>query len=298
METLGSHARPILVGVDGSTSSLAALRWAYAEAVRTQAPLEVLTAWPSRSRDAGALETEQQARAIATQAIATELPADNTIATAWVSPIPGEPCTVLLRRTHKAALLAVGPHGRHSVTEHLLGSVTEHLLAEASCPVAVVPADSGQAPATHRIVVGVDGSPASLVALRWAAERAAATGSKVDALLAWEWRPEYAVYPYGPDERQQHARAEAALARAALTLPDQLRALVHSEPVRGHAADVLLAAGDAADLLVVGNSRAAHLPSHLLGSVSRKAALHSRVPVVVTHAPAPQRAADTQPSSR
>lgn len=57
MTSLDLHAKPILVGVDGSGASLTALRWATREAARTGAPVHVVTAWPTYSRDAGAIDT-------------------------------------------------------------------------------------------------------------------------------------------------------------------------------------------------------------------------------------------------
>ena len=282
MPVLELHQLPVLVGVDGSASSRAALRWAYREAARAGAPLQVLTAWPSVSRGAGAIETEEQARAVAIRAV-NELPAGDVDVDVIVSPYPDETADVLLRRTHRSSLLVVGPHSRHSLHERVLGTVTEHVLADSDCPVAVVPVDAGDAPATHRLVVGVDGTPPSIAALRWAVHRAIGTDSKVEALLVWDWRPEYGVYPFGPDERQQQAHAEAALARGVIAVPEDMRDVIRSEVVRGHAADVLVAAGDHADALVVGNTRCGHVASHLLGSVSRKVALSARVPVIVTH---------------
>ena len=289
MGILELHQRPVVVGVDGSPESLCALQWAYRESARTGAPLHVLTAWPSHSRGAEPIGTQAQALAVARKAIESALPVDHSHVYAPALPGPGEAADVLLREASTAALLAIGPRSHHSVTEHLLGSVTEHLLSAALCPVAVIHSEAEQAPASHRIVVGVDGSAASLEALHLAASRAAATDSKVDALLAWEWQAEYGVYPYGPDRRQQHARAEAALARAVLTLPERLRSVVRTEAINGHAAEVLIAASDTADALIVGNSRSGHVASHLLGSVSRKVAMRARVPVIVTHAPSAQR---------
>ena len=284
MSVLEPGQPPILVGIDGSRSSRAALRWAYGEAARTAAPLQVLTTWPTVSRDAAAIETEDQARAVATQAITTELPSDHGAVKVWVSALPGEAADVLLRLAREAQLVVVGPHSSHSMLEHLLGSVSQHVLARAACPVAVVRADADTAPLRHRVVVGVDGSPASLAALDWAARYALATEAKVEALLVWDWRPEYGVYPYGPDERQQHARAEATLAGSLVTLPEAARQTVRGETARGHAADILLHASEAADPIVVGDSRPAHLASHLLGSVSHKIAQHARTPVIVTRA--------------
>jgi nucleotide-binding universal stress UspA family protein len=280
------HEPPIVVGVDGSPASLAALRWAHREASRVGARLDVVTVWPSHSPEPDGVRTVEQALDVAARAIAAEVPADWHEASVWVSPFAGRADETLLNHVRTATLLAVGPHSRHTVAEHLLGSVTEHLLARAAWPVAVIPAGE-DATTAHRIVVGLDGSAASLAALHWAATRALATDSKVEALFALQFHPEYGFYPYGPTERQQRAAAESTLARATLTLPEPLRGLVHTDVVHGRAAKVLVAAGESSDLIVVGNNRLEHLASHLAGSVSRKVAMHARVPVVVTHAAAP-----------
>ena len=52
---------------------------------------------------------------------------------------------------------------------------------------------ASQQPGDRRIVVGVDGSPSSREALRWAARQAALTGSVVDAVIAWHDPASYAV---------------------------------------------------------------------------------------------------------
>jgi nucleotide-binding universal stress UspA family protein len=49
---------------------------------------------------------------------------------------------------------------------------------------------TSEAPSTHtppRVVVGVDGSSASLKALQWALDYASATHSQIDVVAAWEW---------------------------------------------------------------------------------------------------------------
>lgn len=277
---------PIVVGVDGSPPSSAALRWAYEEAVREHAPLLVATVWPSSSREGEAIATEADAQAVAVHAVVSHLPAEHAtkVSVRWCE---GRADDVLLERGEHAGLLVVGPHSHHSVAEHLLGSVTERLLIEASCPTAVVPPPSADRAPSHRVLVGVDGSPASQVALRWAAARARRTGSAVEALLVWDWRPEYGPHPHGPEERQHHARAEAALVHAVTALPEPLRALVRTRCVRGNTVDSLVYEAGTADLVVLGNRRRSRVRSHLAGSVSRDVALHAGVPVVVTHAADP-----------
>src|SRR6266571_3391829 len=49
-----------------------------------------------------------------------------------------------------------------------------------------------------RIVAGVDGSPASLAALQWAVRQAAATGSTVQAVIAWQYPSVIGGYGWAP----------------------------------------------------------------------------------------------------
>lgn len=282
--TMPGEASPqITVGVDGSPASLSALRWAHQQAVRRCATLTVLTGWPAPpTSSAPGIPSEAAARAIAGSAIDSVLRHERGSAKVWVSHCPVDATDALLRRARKSELVVVGRHSAHSVAEHLLGSVAERLLSQAACPVAVIhvlPEDE-----SHRIVVGIDGSPAADAALRWATTQALLTESKVEAILVWDWRPEYGVYPYGPNQQAQERRAAAALARAVCILPPDARSIVTTQLVRGHPAGVLLAAAEDADLLVVGNNRGGPLAERVLGSVSRRLAAAARRPVVVTHA--------------
>lgn len=286
MSLLGRDHDHIVVGVDGSPPSLAALGWAVRQAALQRTHLEVVTAWPIAQRDGRpGVESPIEARTLAESALSRITKPGDPPAKTWVNHEPDEPWDLLVRRARHALLVVVGPHSRHTLADRLLGTVTEHVLVQAPCPVAVVRSEH-RGDSRHHIVVGVDGSIASQTALEWAATQAALTGSKVSAVIAWDWRPEYGVYPYGSDEAHQRAVAEAALADAVGRLPESTRDLVQCEVIRGKAAAVLIKEAQDADLLVVGNNRPRHLASHVLGSTSRKAATHATVPVVVTHGPA------------
>lgn len=277
-------APQITVGVDGSPASLAALRWAHRQAVLRSATLTVLTVWPAPATPGtSAITSEAEAHAVATSAIESVLGRSGRSVTVWVTHFPAEPSDALLRRARKSELVVVGPHSAHSLAEHLLGSITERLLGEAACPVAVIHTTPTRT--SHRIVVGVDGSPAAAAALHWATEQARLTDAKVEAILVWDWRPEYGVHPYGPGEQAQEDHARAMLERAVNALPADARAAVATQLVRGHPEHVLRAAAEDADLLVVGNNRGGPLAERVLGSVSRRLALTCQQPIVVTHAP-------------
>jgi nucleotide-binding universal stress UspA family protein len=130
-----------------------------------------------------------------------------------------------------------------------------------------------------RIVVGVDGSPTSLAALRFAHRQAQLTGAELHAVTTW-------AYPLSFDEpvdaTDWQANAETILDTAlgeALAASDAAGVLRHV--AEGHPAGVLLASVEAADLLVVGSRGHGGFTGMLLGSVSQHVAAHSPCPVVV-----------------
>lgn len=136
------------------------------------------------------------------------------------------------------------------------------------------------------IVVGVDGSKSSRVALRWAARVAAAKGATVRAVTSWQY-PARAGSPTGPAELPRPAEMDARVT-------DDLRAILAEELEagpdrvqidvgRGPASGVLLAsaARTGVDMLVLGARGLGGFDGLLLGSVTQQCVEHSRRPVVV-----------------
>jgi nucleotide-binding universal stress UspA family protein len=136
----------------------------------------------------------------------------------------------------------------------------------------------------HRIVAGVDGSPSSLQALRWAIRQAELTGSSVDAVIAWQ-PPAASGLGWGVAVVEDTDYAELAaktVAEAISTVADPAsRVEVRPMVGKGNAAQVLLDASAGADLLVVGSRGHGGFASALLGSVSLHCTHHARCPVVV-----------------
>jgi nucleotide-binding universal stress UspA family protein len=138
----------------------------------------------------------------------------------------------------------------------------------------------------HRIVVGVDGSPASLGALMWAVRQAALTGAVVEAVTAWQFPATYGGYPVdaGTDWRANaQAIQETAVKEA---LGDEATALVR-RVAQGHSVRVLLDAAADAELLVVGSRGHGGFAGMLLGSVSEHVVAHAPCAVVVVKTPVP-----------
>ncbi len=153
-------------------------------------------------------------------------------------------------------------------------------------------------PDTARIVVGVDGTPSSVAALRWAARLAGALDLGIDAVTVWEYagrQHSYTVTPEGdyPRDDASHRLIDAAEAVFGTDRPARLRLLVHSgrSPIR-----TLLDASRDAELLVLGSRGHSGVTGVLLGSVSAACAERARCPVLVVHEEDETAFAATRPS--
>jgi len=138
----------------------------------------------------------------------------------------------------------------------------------------------------HRIVAGVDGSPSSLSALRWAIRQAGLTGAAVDAVLAWHYPIATGGYGWAPTGMTTSfdfkENAEKVLAEAISTVCGPGSSVpVRARVVEGIPAQVLLDASDGAELLVVGSRGHGGFTEALLGSVSQHCVHHAHCPVVV-----------------
>jgi nucleotide-binding universal stress UspA family protein len=134
----------IVVGVDGSTGSDQALRWAAAEAALRGAELEVVCAWQQPlvpgslyvdvERDilAGTETIAERARDLVTK----EQGRDTVEVTTTVVGAPA--AAALLDAAADADLLVVGSHGHGRLSGLLLGSVSLHCVTHSPCPVVVV----------------------------------------------------------------------------------------------------------------------------------------------------------------
>ena len=140
--------------------------------------------------------------------------------------------------------------------------------------------------AGSRIVAGVDGSPSSIIALRWAIRQAELTGAVVDAVIAWNYPVATGAYGWAPTGMATSfdfkENAEKVLAEAITTACGPGSTVpVRARFVEGNAARVLLDASDGADLLVVGSRGHGGFTEALLGSVSQHCVHHAHCPVVV-----------------
>ncbi len=132
------------------------------------------------------------------------------------------------------------------------------------------------------IVVGIDGSSASVAALRWAANMAAAQGRELVAVAVWEPHP---IAPYAPPEGlhpEERERAERVLTAAVREVAAAVPAVrVRQVPAAGLPARVLLRQAEGAELLVLGSHRHATAYSPDPGPVALACLRGAPCPVVV-----------------
>jgi nucleotide-binding universal stress UspA family protein len=142
-----AEKRRIVVGVDGSARSDAALIWAADEARRREATLEVVTAWQDPVAYYGAASPAAHAASSFTDVVEAraEQIADHAarraadlVADVVHQGVQGQAAEVLTEAAEGADLLVVGSRGRGGFTSLVLGSVGSECAQHAPCPVAVV----------------------------------------------------------------------------------------------------------------------------------------------------------------
>lgn len=139
-----------------------------------------------------------------------------------------------------------------------------------------------------RVVVGVDGSPSSRAAVRWAVRYAGLVGADVDAVAAWDLPGAHTWSAPAVDADVDEESARQGLEREVRdVLGPERAAAVRTLAVRGNPVDVLLRAAEGAEALVVGSRGHGGFARALLGSVSHHVAQHAHCPVVIVR---PERA--------
>jgi nucleotide-binding universal stress UspA family protein len=150
MADAGGTGQVVVVGVDGSTESIAALGWARRYAAATGGRVRAVHAWhyptafgvpptgkapPSVTAEVERGMREDMARAVA-QAYPDPVETQPETALRY-----GHPVEVLIDESKNADLLVLGHHGHHAFTGMLVGSVSIHCVTGAACPVVVVRGD-------------------------------------------------------------------------------------------------------------------------------------------------------------
>lgn len=282
--------RPVVVGVDGSSSALQAARWAATEAARRKAPLSIthvcmlipvqMPPGVDLPRPYADALTEQGRDVLAAAAEAAREAAPEVDVTTELR--GGAAAEHLIGRSASADLIVLGSRGLGGFTGLLVGSISVAVATHGHCPLIVV--RGTERPQDAPVVVGVDGSPTSDAALAFAFDAAAARGTRLVAVRAWsdlavdnawkfvaalDWESIYSVETRLVDQQLDAYRSR---------YPD---VPVQGVVVRDRPAHTLLEHSQNAQLLVVGSRGRGGFRGLLLGSTSQALIHHSASPVAV-----------------
>jgi nucleotide-binding universal stress UspA family protein len=271
--TSHGQATDVVVAVNGTDASLAAVEWGAREAVTLGCGLRLVhvIGWPfDEPAEPGAPTTaREEAAEISAQLLAEAAAHVNATLpglTATTSTRWGPLGRTLVDEVDKAQALVMGRRSRSGFAGALLGSLGLGLAAEAACPVVLIPAPVRGEPwrAFHpRVVVGVDGSPSCSAALDYAMTHAHRHSLALEAV--------HAAGPHTASESNAETvdAVRAMLDGAGRTFPD---VRITERRVSGRPVEALTAAAADAALLVVGcRGRSAAGNASMLGSVSRGA---------------------------
>ncbi|MFI9152442.1 universal stress protein [Streptomyces sp. NPDC053367] len=285
---------PVIVGVDGSTSSLAAVDVAAREALLRGAPLRIVHAFghPSAHPPSGAapwspgdfgLEPMVRGEVARAEERAHETAPGVEVTRSVVS---GDTVEVLEIESRSAALTVLGSRGLTGFSGLLLGSTAVHLAAHGHCPLMVV---RGRPDPAGPVLLAVDGSPAGEAAVEFAFAEAALRKAPLVALHVWNTWSERAYEGPGDPltavvadadrlrEAEQHL-LEEAVARCRTAYP---RVAVELRLVRSRVRNALIDASRDAQLIVAGARGRDGFTGLLLGSVSQALLHHAHCPVAV-----------------
>ena len=278
-----NHELGVVVAVDGSPASHAAVGWAARAAAIRKVPLTVVHAvvahaatWPAGPyRDSLAERLEAEGKNAVVRATRT---AEDAMVPHGRVPIARQvvhsnPAPALIEMSAKAEMIVVGGSGRGSPAQGVLGSVSSALAHYANCPVAIVHDADLPDPKHAPVLVGVDASPISERATAIAFDEASRRGVDLVALhaLGDVAERELADSDWAELEAEAERRLAEGLAGWQERYPD---VTVNRVVVRGRPARQLIARSESAQLVVVGGGM-------LVGSVSNAILHGAQIPVII-----------------
>ena len=284
----------ILVGVDGSTESIAAVKWATDRALRTGGRVHVLCTYALASYSAAALDggyavlddeaLKRGAQQVVEEAVAAAK--ERGLGKVTSSIEPGDPAGVLVEMSREVDLVVVGSRGGGSFADRLLGTVSSALPAHAKCPVVIVPRHtSGKCfMPIERVVVGVDGTEVPSSALRRAIDEASTWGARLTAVSAVPIASATSMMtwvPTGLDHSNLLKDVRTAMGAAIDQALDGRDMEVARHALDGSPASLLIEFSTAVDLVVVGTRGRGGLAGVLLGSTAQTVLSHSTCPVMI-----------------
>ncbi|MEK8073829.1 universal stress protein [Rhodococcoides navarretei] len=291
MTVVLAHHQNIVVGVDGSPSSVGAALWAATLAERLTSPLHIAGAvqhptfylgesasvvpadiWDEQRRAAERIVTD-----VATAVLARH---PHIAVTTSVAEVPA--CDMMVELSRTARMLVVGNAGSGPIVSALFGSTAQKTATSAWCPVIVwrEGIDTVDAP----ILVGIDGSATSEAAVEHAFELASLLAVPMIAAHAWSSLSQGAALslPGSPDdaeiEREQQLLLSECLAGWSEKYPD---VTVEHVVQLGNPAHLLIEQSKRAGIVVVGSHGRGVVASALFGSTSSNLTRRAHCPVMI-----------------
>jgi len=281
----------LVVGVDGSAASYAAVGWTAQEATIRGLPVRLVhvvapTSMSSTEAPNSTITHEQEvkARHVIDQArrIVDGVQGEARLKVRVEIRYAGVLAT-LVDASRDAHMIVVGARGFDGLGWHMLGSVSAGLLHHAHCPVTIVRDPESAGREIHDdapVVVGIDGSRASEAATALAFEEASRRRVPLVALHAWS---DVGVFPIlGMDWHVYRDEGDEVLGERLAgwqeIYPD---VQVHRRLVCDVPARWLVNESDSAQLVVLGSRGRGGFDGLHLGSVSSAVAQSARVPVIV-----------------
>lgn len=291
---------PIVVGVDGSGSSLDAVRWAARAAELRGAPLELVSAYQNTNIYTTLVAIPPNLGSEMNAATTKILEAASEIASATVDDpaklsvtaeaIAGPAIPILLERASTARMLVVGSRGNGEYFAELLGSVSAGVSTHAHCPVAIVRGVPASGSLSGPVVVGVDGSEQNEYAIGVAFEEASLRGAELVAVHAWS---DHVLLRQFPDDTDEPVDVSALTAAGQTVLAESLAGWQERYPevkverivLRDSAVSKLLELSKGAQEVVVGSRGRGGFTGLLLGSTSRSLSHLVDCPMIIAREP-------------
>ena len=281
-----SKKQLIMIGVDQSASSRAALEWGARRAERLHADLLLVHVIPDYLVSPGNLEYQSVKVAIAgllesEAARARELAPSSEVRTRLIL---GETVPVLAELSDDATMVVVGTDRTADVHGEGFGAVNLQIAMISRCPVAVIPSTSTTG--HGGVVVGIDGSPHSMQAAQFAAAEAMTSGAELTLIHASRthsgWLTSSALGPW--IATRDHTAGRMILESAVASLRARYIHLTVCDRLdtENAPAKALIDAAQDAQMLVVGSRGSGAVQHALMGSVTQDVLLHVPCPLILT----------------
>lgn len=284
----------VLVGVDSSTPSRAALRWAVARAEVTGDALHLVHVvddeW-MRARSGVSAQLDMEASRLLEQEAAYVRAMAPSVPTG-VEVRYGRVVQELVKASEQASLSVMGTHKTGFISGRVFGSRSVAFGAAARSPVAIIPQPAltvrhGQRSPAERqgVVVGVDNTPTGLAAVRLAAVEAERSGVPLTLLRAFDVPRE--VRGSAELRNEAVATAESLASRMVAEAVDAVgrenaALAVTTRIVQGVTAEVLVDASETAGLLVIGGADSTTWGTGSMGQTVHDVLINVAAPTIVS----------------